>query len=289
MEVKYKFMCAFWGLVLTIFVAGAKVPPNTDAFIQSVEQLSAIRPNEANEASILATRMMGCFTNSSVSQGADINNSEIFLLGLGKEKFSARTYSRLLRKLIFDDKEICSNYKILNSEVIKEPSSRGDIPRNYFTYVQNTVIYKGRSYTFWQRFSEDHEKASSKEIRNRGINSIITQEKPFEKKGVSIDNIIENMTERQLLDLAAEYYTRKKYEEAYNTYVILTQKYDSNAEGWYRRAIMVLKKKGCKFDNHKDVARPMLEKAKSVGASGKILREINDLLYWFVHPKASRG
>lgn len=256
----------------------AKVPEKTNTFINSVENLSSISPNDANSASILTTKIINCFTGSSTSQGTDINNSELYFLGLNNAKFSSRTYSRLLRKYIFDDKTLFSKYKIHDTEIIKAPD-RKDTPRFYYTYVETSINYNGRVYKYWQRFSEDHEKSL---VRDKGINQIITQEQPFDKK-IIVDGDKNTMTAKQLLDLAAEYYTRKDYTSAYDTYKTITTKYDSNAEGWYRLAIMTRMKKGCKYSDYKSVAKSYMKKARD-RASGELLRKAEDVLYYWEHP-----
>lgn len=83
--------------------------------------------------------------------------------------------------------------------------------------------------------------------------------------------------------LAARYYNQKKYSEAYNTYQTIL-KYDaSNANAYYRLALMSYRRQGCKQYTKKqtdEFAMTYINKAYDNGDS-RMKGKINNILYYW--------
>jgi hypothetical protein len=271
-----KVIFSIFALSFCLYAHGVKTPEVTLTFVKSVEQLAILNPADVNQANQLQQQIQRCFL--AVEQGGiNIVNNDLFLIGAySNNVITGQRYSIKLKQLIFDDRKLAVSNEILSTDMIKKPDQGKDVPHLYCSFIKKTMLYDGRTSVVWQRISVPYENKSS-------ISEITSSDKKFEKKDIKKGIDEENMTASQLLDLAAEYYTNKDYVSAFNTYMKLTQKFDSNAEGWYRLAIMAYQKKGCKYVDHRAVARDYMIKARD-RAKGDMLEKAKDVLYYWEHP-----
>ena len=82
---------------------------------------------------------------------------------------------------------------------------------------------------------------------------------------------------------ASEYYTNRQYAKAYNTYKIILAHDESNANAYYRLAIMTYKRQGCSQYSKKQTDQFAMDYIKKAYDNGKpaLKAKINNILYYW--------
>lgn len=260
MEIKFLYTLLF-SICLAFPTFGAKKdePQALTTFITSIENLAKISPSDVNKANELQFAIQYCF-NSPENQGINIITPDIYLIGAHQDSnIQGQSYSIKLKQLIYDRSELIINHSIVWQETTYKPDAGKNIPHMLIYCVKEDISYLGKKSIVWQKIQISYE---NKAVINKINGSTIA----FEKKAAPSKKDINNLSRKELHDLAAEHYTRKDYLSAYKTYLLLTEKYDSDAEGWYRLAIMTHDKIGCNIKHHKakgkEYMRNAIERAK---------------------------
>lgn len=277
----------------------APIPEVVERFIKNVERLSNISNEDVVLAIQLRGEMMGCFAGNDVYginiDKASEHNSEFPYLGLSTVS-NSRSYCVNLYMYIYEKHILRFSHQILPTRYINIIGDNGKDERYFYsTPVKKTCEYKGRIKVLWQIFEVPigENKINSLKITEKEPDGIMSGKKNNSKasgKNQETENNefkIEESTEQECLRLAARYYTAEDYEGAYFTLKKLTEIYDSNAEGWYRLALLIYyhHKKGCKgiYPNPRNVAISFMKKAGE-RAKGKLKTTIYNQLFRWEHP-----
>ncbi len=253
-------------------IAGQKIPKGVETLRTCTEELCRLQNNDFNfnRKSELQMFIQDCF-GAKGNSGIEIYNPDIFLIGAyHNSHISSQRYSIELSELIYNN-DISIKHDV--EEV--SPKFRPDYGKDEL-FVNKTLLtkyinYRGTTTKVYQQIitRADDQKIyqieSTKDIIEKNT---INPNK--EKKDLSLDD---------LHLLAAEYYTGKDYKSAYETYQLITTKYESDFDGWYRLAMMTYKKKGCNMKNNKKLALEYLYKADKI-AKGRNKKVRNIIAYW---------
>lgn len=254
---------------------GESAPKVVRTFISCTEKLSELPSDNVNKATQLQQTIQHCFAAAEIG-GLNIRNSDLFLIGAYPNPIiTSEKYSIKLKALIFDQRAVDIRHKICNTVIIKKPDQGKDVPHLYKTTVNKSINYENRKHEVWQQLIVPYD-------NNKHITKITTQKEPFDDGVVTPDNAVDRMTADELLDLAAEFYSKKNLKSAYDTYSLITNKFDSNAEGWYRLAIMTYYNKGCTYAQPKELAKTYMRKAYD-RAQGKLRDKANNVLHYWEH------
>ena len=268
-----------------MFGKGDNPPEVVVKFINNVERLSNISNEDEEKAIKLREEMKECFAGKEV-YGINIdkvseNNSEFPYLGLSTVSNST-TYCMKLYTYVFKDRTLKLSHQSMNTEVINAPGNNGkDVKYFYSTTIEKICICNSYVKKLWQIFEVPCDEKGN-------INGVINSLKTLDKEpnviiGEELKREIEKsqkLSEQQYLNIAARYYTKKDYENAYLTYKKLTEMYDENAEGWYRLALLVFYHEKCYkhiYSNPRQKAKSFMEKAKD-RAKGKLKEDANNVL-----------
>lgn len=261
-------------LLSCVKIYGEKTPEAVKTLISCTEQLSYLSTDNVDRANRLQQNIEYCLYCNGIS--TMISNSDLYYIGaLSDKRIEGRRYSIQLKRLIFDQHCLSIKHEIEFTEIIKKPDQGKDVPHMYKTTVHKRINYNNQQHDIWQQFGVPFGNESQ-------ITKIATKTEPFNKKIVTEENPLDKMTADELLDLAAEYYTKKNHKSAYDTYAFVTKKYDDNAEGWYRLAIMTYFNKGCKNRDSKELAKEYMQKALA-RSKGELHDKADNVLYFWEH------
>lgn len=303
-------------LCLDALAASKRIPtPETvNAFINNLETLYQLSDQQRDYAYDLREHNIRCFAATEDGKGG-INidfrsrfNSEFYYLGLEPVSDALR-YCNKLYKTVYKEKSLKLCHEILYTEEIKAPDIDGkDELYFYVTKIKKTCTYNNITAVVWQSFevgasnglidkiegyatrpsswqlgkSESHTPPSNKPLPQATPKP---QEKRREEK-VAPRTQEEELSEKDLLRLAARYYTAKDYTAASSVLQKINKKYPQNAEAWFRLALIVrYKTKWSKkvFTDPKKSAIDFMRKASEL-ASGKLKSKADNALYYWEHP-----
>ena len=277
----------------------AETPKAVVKFTDNVEKLSFLSNEEKEVATRLTEENRTLFPAYPTGINLDMNkynNSEFLFLELPKAATSA-TYCRSLYKYIYEEKRLKLSHQILFTVIQYNIDAGGkDVPYIYETTLKKTCRLNNHTKDLWQIFtvscedglitqlrtSENSPEASGNGAQEAEVYETIVKQ-PHHTNEIQNTKIF---TEQQYLNLAARYYTAKDYERAHTTLKKLTEVYDSNAEGWYRLALIVYyKPKWSKtvYSNPIEAAISFMKKA-SDRATGSLKKKIDNVLQPWEHP-----
>lgn len=232
-----------------------------------------------NRASELQQQIQKCFMAAEMS-GINIDNHDLYLASIPgmRPSITSQRYSNQLKQLIFVERSLGITQQTLGTSILNTVDFGKDEPYLYKTVVKKTLSYGGRDVTLWQEICVPVKGASL-------ISEVMTSEKELKKDEFIHYEKDRQLTERQYLNQAAQFYSRKQYADAYRTYSEMTQKYSSNAEGWYRLSLMIYKQRGCKglYGRPRVTAREYMQRAYDLGR-GEIRDKAENVLFYWDHP-----
>lgn len=285
----------------------AATPAPVKTFLNNLERLQLLSDDQSDEASRLNYENRNCFAGGTAEgNGVKINNSELSFLNISTS-YGASQYCNNLFTLLYRNRALKLSHDIVSTEPIVLPDGNGkDEIRFYETKVKKTCIYNGEEKVFWQKFEvnaedelidtlegydskpsnwEDNisDKSNKKNNTERGGSQQSEQgNKPYSPPIQET----QPQTEKELLRLAARYYTSKDYSSATKTLHQLTAKYPNNAEAWYRLATIIrFKTKWSKtvYAKPKDEAIKYMRKAVDL-ATGSLRTKAERALFDWEHP-----
>lgn len=236
----------------------AIAPPNAvKIFTSSINDLSSLKSDQSNKANELQQKIQKCFAASDLG-GINIAEPDIYLIGAyANAKITGQRYSIQLKRLIFDQHSISIDHQGDETKIIMRPGYPKEQPHLYQTTLKKTVSYNGQAIPIWQRINVNISDNNEPEL----ITKIVSSKVKFDDKKIVVEKDPSEMTASELLDLAAEYYSKKNHKKAYDTYKLLTQKYESNPDGWLELAIMTYYEEGYSHSNYREKAAAYLDKA----------------------------
>lgn len=253
-------------------------PDVTLRFVNSIDEMSHLIPDNVNRASELQQQIQACFMAAEMS-GINITNSDLYLASIPgiRQNITSQRYSNQLKQLIFTDRSLKMNQQTLETIVLNTVDFDNDEPYLYNTIIKKTLCYNNKSITIWQ---EIHVPVKGTQL----ISEILTSSKEL-KKNEFIHYERDVLTVNQYLSQAAQFYSKKQYANAYKTYTELTEKHADNAEGWYRLSLMIYKQRGCKgnYTNPRATAREYMQRAYELG-NGDIKTKAENILFYWDHP-----
>lgn len=289
-------------------------PQAVKTLIANLETLTELSDNQRDDAYSMHLHNIGSFAASG-SGGINIDtdnkyNSEFYYLGLEPVSKSV-TYCNKLYSLLYKERALKLSHVILYTEAINAPDIDGkDELYFYDTKVKKTCTYNNEDKVIWQTFEvaasdgliDKIEGFDSKPTDWRGGTSLNHPIKPDNqnnqgREGTS--HLDQNkktyappgqgtkpQTERDLLRLAARYYTAKDYSSAATTLNALTAKYPNNAEAWFRLSLIVRYKTKWSKKVYKDPNKSAIEfmKKASALANGKLKSKADNALFYWEHP-----
>lgn len=232
--------------------------------------------SDVNKANQLQQTLQHCFAASDIG-GINIVNPDIYLVGAySGSKITGQRYSIQLKILIFDQRVMTIKHQVKDTKTLVKPGPNGDVPHLYCSTIKKIIDFNGESKVIWQQIMVPFEGSGV-------ISKIISRDSEFEEKEILEDRPIEEYSIQELLDLASEYYSKKKYEKAFYYYSLVVEKEPYNSEALERMSYMIYDNKGCKVSERKKRAREAMEKAME-RADEKKRREMEDYIYYIDHP-----
>ncbi|MDE6523225.1 MAG: tetratricopeptide repeat protein [Muribaculaceae bacterium] len=282
-------------------------PAPVRTFLNNLERLQLLSDDQSDEASRLNYENRDCFAGGTAEgNGVKIHNSELYFLNISIS-YGASQYCNNLFTLLYRNRDLKLSHDIVSTEPIVFADANGkDEIRFYDTKVKKTCIYNGEEKVFWQKFGVDAEDElidtlegyDSKPSNWEGNISDKSNKKTNIERGGSQQSEQGNklytppiqetlpQTEKELLRLAARYYTSKDYSSATKTLHQLTAKYPNNAEAWYRLATIIrFKNKWSKnvYAKPKETAIEYMRKAVNL-ATGSLKTKAERALFDWEHP-----
>lgn len=249
-------------------------------YLTSTESLSTLKSDQQNLANELQQKIQKSFF-AAEHGGINIMDPDIYLIGAyDNSTITGQRYSILLKRMIFDQHSISIDNQSEKTKVITRPAYPEPVPHLYQTTIKRIISYNGNSIPIWQRINVS--------IPNDGTTGLITKiassKSQFNEKKIIIYKKPSEMTADELMDLAAEYYSKKNHKLAYDTYRLLTQKYETNPDGWLELAVMTYYEQGYSNSNYRKDALKYINKALEYLRDNKKREEAETFKLRIEHP-----
>lgn len=200
------------------------------------------------------------------------------MIGLDKRSnITSSAYGLRLKQYLFTERNLSMDCKIQETIPVKAIDLGKDAVVLYVTHVNKHLVSGNRAIDIWQEYEVD--------IANGKITCLKTSDKAPKKNEFISTTDDEPKSVHEYLSEAAKLYTKKNYDAAHQLYAELTQKYSSEAEGWYRLSLMVYSEKGCKgkYKNPSNTAIEYMERAAQL-ATGKLKEKAENAKHIMKHP-----
>lgn len=211
-------------------------PQKVVTFYSGLKQLETVY--SFDKANIIQGQLASCFMAS--------ENSGIMLTVDGFEEMSSSLYTMKLFQMFYSERNTKINYNIVKTESVEQPDQNKSMQqrgaRLLVSYVNKTYNQSGQIKTYNDKVFTS--------VSNGLITEIINSEPS--------DNTVRHrvsLTVEQLRSRAAYYYSKGKYELAYEYYEQLISMVPKDGDAAYRIALLTFWRKGCKDKFSKKGAR----------------------------------